>query len=56
MCLAASGLSAPELAQVRAELDRQFRRMPAPFSPGSDDELPDPADCSPRPVSQTTGD
>lgn len=51
---AAEGLSAPELAKVREELARQFKRVP--IAPGSDDELPDPADQVRRPVSQTTGD
>lgn len=52
----AAGLSDPELAAVRAELDRQFARMPIPEAPARDDELPDPADSARRPVSQTTGD
>ena len=51
---AAAGMSAPELAEVQAEFARQFKR--GPIAPGSDDELPDPADAAPRPVSQTTGD
>lgn len=52
----AAGLSAPELAAVRAELDRQFARIPIPAARDRDDDLPDPADGARRPVSQTTGD
>lgn len=51
---AVEGMSAPELDQVRQEFARQFKRKP--IAPGSDDELPDPTDRAPRPVSQTTGD
>lgn len=56
MRLAAAGLSAPELAQVMAEMDRQFARMPRPVAPCADDDTPDPVDSCRRPVSQSTGD